>query len=114
MIVAGTRGPWCASSTASQCGRPSARRVSATATCSWAQNPARHLDYLHDGDAHRAHDDHVDAEPASNAPAHLAHVGHMHAHREGCGHPAIPHGDHLDYVHGTHRHSGHQVHYDEH
>ena len=73
-----------------------------------------HLDYLHDGDAHRVHDDHVDAEPASDAPAHLAHAGHMHAHREGCGHPAIRHGDHLDYVHGTHRHSGHQVHYDEH
>jgi hypothetical protein len=31
--------------------------------------------------------------------AHKEHVGHDHAHREGCGHVAVPHGDHVDYVH---------------
>jgi hypothetical protein len=38
----------------------------------------------------------------------------MHVHAEGCGHAAVPHGDHVDYVHGSHRHAGHHVHYDEH
>jgi zinc transport system permease protein len=26
----------------------------------------------------------------------------------------VAHGDHVDYVHGSHRHAGHHVHYDEH
>ena len=39
---------------------------------------------------------------------------HPHEHGEGCGHPAIPHGDHVDYVHHGHRHAAHEDHYDEH
>ena len=31
-----------------------------------------------------------------------------------CGHPAVPHGDHVDYVHDGHRHAPHGEHYDEH
>jgi zinc transport system permease protein len=38
----------------------------------------------------------------------------MHVHDDGCGHAAVPHEDHVDYVHGDHRHAGHHVHYDEH
>jgi hypothetical protein len=34
-----------------------------------------------------------------------AHSGHDdHEHGEGCGHEAIEHGDHVDYVHDGHRH----------
>ncbi len=39
---------------------------------------------------------------------------HPHEHGPGCGHPAVPHGDHVDYVHGGHRHAPHGPHYDEH
>ncbi|MGI8888983.1 MAG: metal ABC transporter permease [Nocardioidaceae bacterium] len=39
---------------------------------------------------------------------------HGHAHGDDCGHPAVPHGDHLDYVHDGHRHAVHGEHYDEH
>lgn len=39
---------------------------------------------------------------------------HVHEHGEDCGHPAVPHGDHVDYVHDGHRHAPHGSHYDEH
>jgi zinc transport system permease protein len=39
---------------------------------------------------------------------------HRHAHGEDCGHPAVRHGDHVDYVHDGHRHASHGGHYDEH
>jgi zinc transport system permease protein len=39
---------------------------------------------------------------------------HDHEHGEDCGHPAVPHGDHVDYVHDGHRHAPHGSHYDEH
>ena len=39
---------------------------------------------------------------------------HDHEHGEACGHPAVPHGDHVDYVHDGHRHAPHGEHYDEH
>ncbi|NUR05932.1 MAG: metal ABC transporter permease [Nocardioidaceae bacterium] len=39
---------------------------------------------------------------------------HAHEHGEDCGHPAVPHGDHVDYVHDGHRHAPHGGHYDEH
>lgn len=39
---------------------------------------------------------------------------HEHQHSEQCGHAAIPHGDHVDYVHDGHRHAPHGSHYDEH
>lgn len=72
-----------------------------------------HLDFLHDGEIHHPEEGGV----ASEAPAgdlHLPHVGHMHLHGPGCGHPSVAHGDHEDYLHGVHRHAGHDVHYDEH
>lgn len=39
---------------------------------------------------------------------------HEHQHGADCGHPAVPHGDHVDYVHDGHRHAPHGRHYDEH
>jgi zinc transport system permease protein len=39
---------------------------------------------------------------------------HGHEHGEDCGHVAVRHGDHLDYVHDGHRHAEHGGHYDEH
>jgi len=39
---------------------------------------------------------------------------HAHQHGQDCGHVAVPHDDHLDYVHDGHRHAEHGAHYDEH
>ena len=39
---------------------------------------------------------------------------HPHVHGPECGHVAVPHGDHVDYVHDGHRHAAHGKHYDEH
>ncbi len=39
---------------------------------------------------------------------------HEHEHGEDCGHPAVPHDNHVDYVHDGHRHAPHGSHYDEH
>ena len=40
--------------------------------------------------------------------------GHTHRHGQDCGHVAVPHGDHVDYLHDGHRHAPHGRHYDEH
>ncbi len=39
---------------------------------------------------------------------------HGHSHGDDCGHKAVKHGDHIDYVHDGHRHAMHGDHYDEH
>jgi zinc transport system permease protein len=39
---------------------------------------------------------------------------HDHKHGPDCGHLAVRHGDHVDYVHDGHRHAPHGGHYDEH
>jgi zinc transport system permease protein len=39
---------------------------------------------------------------------------HEHEHGPGCGHPAIEHEHHVDYLHDGHRHAPHEGHYDEH
>lgn len=39
---------------------------------------------------------------------------HGHQHGPGCGHLAVEHGDHVDYIHDGHRHAIHGGHYDEH
>ncbi len=39
---------------------------------------------------------------------------HLHTHGPTCGHPAVPHDDHVDYLHDGHRHAPHGAHYDEH
>jgi zinc transport system permease protein len=45
---------------------------------------------------------------------HLVTEGHPHQHSPGCGHVAVQHGDHLDFLHEGHRHAFHADHYDEH
>jgi zinc transport system permease protein len=48
-------------------------------------------------------------EPHTVVPA-----DHVHRHGPDCGHSAVRHGDHVDYVHDGHRHAPHGGHYDEH
>ena len=82
-----------------------------------------HTDYLHDGHLHHVHDDHVDecrlpargANAATCTPSHACDEHERgHAHRPGCGHEAIPHADHADYLVGGHLHHPHQGHCDDH
>ena len=46
--------------------------------------------------------------------AHARAEVHAHEHGPGCGHPAVVHDDHVDYLHDGHRHAPHEGHYDEH
>src|ERR1043165_7725275 len=43
-----------------------------------------------------------------------SHENQAPRHGEQCGHKAIQHGDHTDYLHDGHLHSAHIGHYDEH
>ena len=52
--------------------------------------------------------------PALEPPGHDVSDQHPHEHGPDCGHLAVPHGDHVDYVHDGHRHAPHGRHYDEH
>jgi zinc transport system permease protein len=52
--------------------------------------------------------------PVVAAVAHQTTDEHPHQHGADCGHVAVPHGDHVDYVHDGHRHAAHGRHYDEH
>lgn len=52
----------------------------------------------------------VELDPAE----HLETDPHPHDHGPACGHVAVEHGDHVDYVHDGHRHAVHGRHYDEH
>lgn len=45
---------------------------------------------------------------------HAEHTVGLHTHGPDCGHEAVEHGDHIDYVHGDHHHALHGNHYDEH
>lgn len=62
-----------------------------------------HLDYLVDGKLHHPHGDHCDEhviEISQTNPNQCNPVDtqHNHVHGPGCGHEAITHGDHLDYI----------------
>ena len=84
---------------------------------------AGHVDYLHEGHLHSAHDGHVDEhELDANAKnpdrctrGHQC-SGHeaAHAHGPACGHEAIPHAGHVDYLVGDHLHHVHDGHCDDH
>ena len=79
-----------------------------------------HVDYLHDGHLHHPHDDHVDEHVIEVDQEHPA--GHAapvdcdpeHAHGSECGHEAVPHGDHVDYLVEGRLHSPHEDHCDDH
>jgi zinc transport system permease protein len=49
-----------------------------------------------------------------SAPHVVAEDAHPHQHDPACGHRAVRHGDHTDYLHEGHRHAAHADHYDEH
>lgn len=82
-----------------------------------------HVDYLHDGHLHHQHGDHTDEHviavtsnnPENCTPEHLC-AGHSqtHTHGPGCGHEAVPHGDHIDYLVDGHLHHPHAEHCDDH
>ena len=80
-----------------------------------------HKDYLHDGHLHHAHGDHVDEhviEVSKTNPDACTHGanGHdaKHVHGPKCGHEAVPHGDHVDYLVGGRLHHPHADHCDDH
>ena len=52
--------------------------------------------------------------PGEDPVEHRVTDEHPHDHGPDCGHAAVPHGDHVDYVHDGHRHAPHGRHYDEH
>jgi len=82
-----------------------------------------HVDYLHDGHLHHPHEGHVDehvievssANPDACTPDHGC-AGHQsgHMHGPGCGHEAVPHGNHVDYLVEGHLHHPHDGHCDNH
>ncbi|MFM8572632.1 MAG: hypothetical protein ACKOAU_13650 [Pirellula sp.] len=83
-----------------------------------------HIDYLHDGHLHHQSADGqvqehafevTDANPAACTGGHNC-MGHSpeHIHGPGCGHPAVPHGDHVDYLVDGHLHHQHNGHCDNH
>jgi hypothetical protein len=82
-----------------------------------------HVDYVHDGHLHHVHSDHVDecklsesaANPVACTPEHKC-DGHDSSHKHGadCGHAAVPHGDHVDYLVNGHLHSPCGTHCDNH
>lgn len=82
-----------------------------------------HRDYLHDGCLHHPRDDRVfehrlevtPENPAECTPGHACgEHEHGHRHGPGCGHEAVPHGDHFDYLVGDHLHHPHGDHCDDH
>lgn len=82
-----------------------------------------HTDFLHDGHLHHLHDGHIDEHvlpitdknPQQCTPNHSC-PGHDsgHIHGPSCGHEAIPHGDHTDYLVDGHLHFAHDSHCDNH
>ncbi len=83
-----------------------------------------HVDYLHDGHLHHQDASGVvtehqlavtTANPATCGNGHSC-SGHAadHVHGAGCGHEAVPHGDHIDYLVNGHLHHPHNGHCDHH
>jgi hypothetical protein len=82
-----------------------------------------HIDFLHDGHLHHPHGDHlhdhvlpVDEEHPDGCGSGHPCTGHApdHVHGPGCGHEAVPHGDHVDYLVNGHLHHQHDGHCDDH
>ncbi|HWT95407.1 MAG TPA: hypothetical protein VN238_20590 [Solirubrobacteraceae bacterium] len=80
-----------------------------------------HVDYLHDGHLHHPHGDHVDEHVIEAGADHpTGHTepagGHEGSHQHGpdCGHDAVPHDDHVDYLVDGRLHHPHGDHCDDH
>lgn len=81
-----------------------------------------HVDYIHDAHLHHPHEGHYDEHrlevTAENPDGCVPHncdgheAGHLHG--DGCGHEAVPHGDHVDYIVDGHLHHPHGDHCDNH
>ena len=75
--------------------------------------------YLHNGHLHKKHGDHYhctsiefsEQNPDGCNPTECA-SGHVHG--PGCGHEAVPHGDHIDYLVDGRLHYPHSDHCDDH
>lgn len=83
-----------------------------------------HVDFLHDGHLHHPTgagvvEEHqlpvTDTNPAACTSGHNC-AGHAADHQHGpdCGHEAVPHGDHVDYLVDGHLHHPHNGHCDNH
>jgi len=84
---------------------------------------AGHTDYLHDGHLHHPHEGHIDehsievdaTNPVECTDGHTCAAHEQaHVHGPGCGHEAVPHGDHVDYLVDGHLHHPHAGHCDHH
>ncbi|HZU79313.1 MAG TPA: hypothetical protein VE991_05310 [Acidimicrobiales bacterium] len=82
-----------------------------------------HTDYLHDGHLHHQRADGTVEEhqldvnatnPSGCAPHDCGAHDASHRHGPGCGHEAVPHGDHTDYLVNGHLHHPHGDHCDDH
>jgi hypothetical protein len=77
-----------------------------------------HIDYLHDGHLHHMNGDHVEEHRfqvnAANPEECTPNLKCAHQHGPGCGHEAVPHGDHVDYLVNGHLHHPHNGHCDDH
>ncbi|WP_298770501.1 hypothetical protein [uncultured Shewanella sp.] len=78
-----------------------------------------HICYVHGGQLHQPHEDHyhdhiievTKANPDQCIPTHDC---GNHVHGPNCGHEAIPHGDHIDYLVNGRLHHVHNGHCDDH
>ena len=78
-----------------------------------------HIDYLHDGHLHHPHENHYDEhviEASDSNPVDCNPVESCgsHKHGSGCGHEAVPHDDHIDYIVNGRLHHVHESHCDDH
>lgn len=78
-----------------------------------------HVDYLHDGHLHHPHQNHVDEhviEISDKNPNECNQqiTSTAHVHGSNCGHEAIPHGDHIDYLVDGRLQHPHGDHIDDH
>ena len=78
-----------------------------------------HVDYLVDGVLHHPHGDHCDEhviEVDNNHPneCNAKHQCDDHVHGPDCGHEAVKHGDHIDYIVDGRLHHQHGDHCDDH
>ena len=77
-----------------------------------------HYDFLHDGHLHHPHEDHNDEHvlEVNDQNPNECNKKHLNDHTHGadCGHEAVTHGDHIDYIVDGRLHQQHQGHCDDH
>ncbi|MDC0535750.1 hypothetical protein OAO18_08080 [Francisellaceae bacterium] len=79
-----------------------------------------HVDFVHDGHLHHEHGEHYDEhsiEVSDKNPDNCKPIKDdckEHKHGPDCGHEAVPHGDHTDYIVDGRLHHPHGDHCDDH